>query len=396
MRIDRFQLERAQSVHENSVQYNLAESGVQPLTVQELLGADGQRSSFLALGLKYAVSNGSTELREHIAAFYPGASADNVLVSTGTSEANHTTLWGLLEPGDRAAVMVPNYLQSLGLAHAYADRTDRFRLVEAEDEGRRRWALDVDSLHRAVSPRTRLIMVTNPNNPTGAVLTEAEMDEVVRVARRIGAWIVCDEVYRGAEVRGSWLTPTFWGRYGKVIVTGGLSKAFGLPGLRVGWVVGPTRAVERLWSYQDYTTLNPSLLSDELAAIAMEPARRVQILARTRAIIIKNLPQVEAWIRTHPDILDWISPVAGAIVWVKYKLPITSTRLSERLRVEQSVLLPAGAYFGAGKYFRIGTGYAIDRTLAGLARVDVLLEELQGARGARGAKPRRRQRQPVG
>ncbi len=390
MRIDRFQLERAQSVHENTVDFNLSESGVQALSIQDLLSTDAQRSSFLELGLKYAQSNGSAELREHIAAFYPGATPDNVLVSTGTSEANHTALLGLLEPGDRAAIMIPNYLQSLGLARAYADRADRYRLIEVNDNGRRRWALDLDSLHQAVSRHTRLIMVTNPNNPTGAVLTEAEMDEIVRAARRVGAWIVADEVYRGAEVRGSWLTPTFWGRYAKVIVTAGLSKSFGLPGLRIGWVVGPKTTIERLWPYQDYTTLTPNLLSDRLATIAMEPTRRDQILARTRAIIARNLPQVESWIATHADIMEWIPPVAGAIVLVKYRLTIASTTLSERLRVEHSVLVPAGAYFGIGKYLRIGTGYPIDHTLAGLARFDLLLNDLQKTR----LQPSTRARRP--
>jgi aspartate/methionine/tyrosine aminotransferase len=377
MRIDKFRLERAQSVYENEVEYNLSESGVEPLTVRDLLTDESQRSSLFGLELKYAQSNGSAELREHIASFYPDATRDNVLVSTGTSEANYTTLWGLLEEGGRAAIMLPNYLQSLGIARAYADRADAYRLAEVDDNGRRRWALDVDSLHRAVSKQTRLIMVTNPNNPTGAVLTEAEMDEIIRVARRAGAWLVVDEVYRGAEVRGNWLTPTFWGRYGKVIVTGGLSKAYGLPGLRVGWVVGPKREVERLWSYQDYTTITPSVLSDRLAAAATEPRRREQIFSRTRAIIRRNLPPVEAWIATHADIFDYIPPVAGAIVFIKYRLPIASDKLSERLRIEHSVLIPAGAYFGVGKYLRVGIGYHIEKTLAGLSRFDLLLADLQ-------------------
>ena len=388
MRLDRFQLERVQSQFENEVAYNLSESGVQPLSVEDLLNADSERSAFLAMGLKYAQSNGSVELRGHIASFYDGAAFDNVLVSTGTSEANYTTLCGLLDRGRRAAIMLPNYLESWGLARAFAGRADPYHLVEVEDHGRRRWALDVDGLRRVVTKQTQVIMVTNPNNPTGAVLTEAEMDEIVRIARRAGAWIVADEVYRGAEVRGKWLTPTFWGRYAKVIVTAGLSKAFGLPGLRVGWVLGPKRVVERLWSYQDYTTLTPSLLSDRLATVAMEPIRRDQILARTRSIIAQNLPRVEQWIGTHSDILEYIPPVAGAIVFVKYRLPIASARLSERLRREHSVLIPAGAYFGAGKYVRIGIGYSIEKTLAGLSRFDLLLDELQ--RGHTKKAPRAR------
>ncbi len=144
MRIDRFHMERTQSLYENEVRWNLSESGVQPLKVEELLEGEAGRSEFLATALKYPESNGSRLLRERIALFYPGATVENVLVTTGTSEANFTTLWGLLEKGDRAAVMLPSYLQAWGLARAYAGRADAYRLVEKRRGLGRRWALDVD------------------------------------------------------------------------------------------------------------------------------------------------------------------------------------------------------------------------------------------------------------
>ena len=385
MRIDRFQMERTQCLYENEVEYNLSESGVQPLTPRELLdGPELDSGGFLDLALKYPESNGSEQLRERIALFYPGAKPDNVLVTNGGSEANYTTLWGLLDKGGRAAVMIPNYLQSWGLARAYAQRADGYRLVERREGGSRRWALDAESLNAVVGRRTRVIVVTNPNNPTGSVLTEAEMETIITAARRVGAWIVSDEVYRGAEATSNVTSPTFWGRYGKVIVTAGLSKAFGMPGLRSGWIVGPAPKIRELWSYQDYTTLTPTMLSDRLARLAMEPDRRERILARTRAIIRRNLPQVEAWIRGHGDLFEYIPPLAGAIALVRYRLPIGSVALFDRLRREKSVLITPGAHFGIGKYIRIGYGYDVSRTLAGLARVDELLAEL--APGARRRK----------
>ncbi len=379
MRIDRFHMERTQCLYENEVRYNLSESGVDPLRVEELLDGDAGRTEFLGQALKYPESNGSELLRERIALFYPGATADNVLVTTGTSEANYTTLWGLLEKGDRAAIMVPTYMQAWGLARAYGGRADAYRLVETRQGLRKRWALDVASLQRAVTPRTRLILVTNPNNPTGAVLTEEEMDEIVRAARRVGAWIVADEVYRGAEVSGEAPSPTFWRRYGKVICTAGLSKAFGLPGLRIGWIVGPPKTVAALWAYQDYTTLTPTMLSDRLARAAMEPRRRDAILARTRAIIRRHLPKVEAWVRRREDVLDLIPPEAGAIALVRYRLPVGSVALFDRLRLEKSVLITPGAHFGIGKYIRIGYGYDLEKTLRGLSKVGEILDELRGS-----------------
>ena len=202
MRIDTFQMERTQCLYENEVRWNLSESGVLPLRVEELLDGDAGRAELLSTGLKYPESNGSRLLRERIALFYPGATTENVLVTTGTSEANYTALWSLLQKGDRVAVMLPSYLQAWGLARAFAGRADAYRLVEKRRGLPKRWELDVESLRRAVSRRTRVIMVTNPNNPTGAVLTEDEMDAIVAAARKVGAWIVADEVYRGAEVGG--------------------------------------------------------------------------------------------------------------------------------------------------------------------------------------------------
>lgn len=376
MRIDLFQMERTQCLYEHEVEFNLSESGVLPLRVEEILQGSKASADFLSIGLKYPESDGSDELRGNIAAWY-GATSDHVLVTNGGSEANFTAVWGLLEKGDHAAVMLPNYLQTWGLSRAWAAKTKGFYLTESrkDSSGKARWALDEESLHRAVSKNTRLIVVTNPNNPTGSVLNQQEMDEIVRVARRARAWLLVDEIYRGAEVSGP-LTPTFWGSYDKVLITSGLSKAFGLPGLRLGWIVAPPKTIAKLCSYHDYTTLTPTILSDRLARIVMEPARREQVLERTRTIIRRNLPRLEAWIHSHDDIFSYIPPVAGAITFFKYKLPISSAALFNRLRKERSVLITPGDHFGVGRYIRVGYGYDVDYTLRGLARVDLTLQEL--------------------
>lgn len=370
MRIDLFRMERTQCLFENEVEFNLSESGVLPLRVEELVDDPEQ---FLSYSLKYPESDGSNELRDHIAKWY-GARRDEILVTNGGSEANFTALWGLLDPDDHAAIMLPNYLQSWGLSRAYSAKTTTFQLVE--HKANNRWALDIESLRRAVTKKTKLIVVTNPNNPTGAVLNEEEMSELIRVARKANAWLLVDEIYRGAEVRDS-ITPTFWGRYDKLLITSGLSKAFGLPGLRIGWIVAPAKTIAQLCRYRDYTTLTPTFLSDRLARIVMEPARREQVLERTRTIIRRNLPRLESWIRSHRDILTYIPPVAGAITFFRYKLPISSAALFDRLRKERSVLITPGDHFGAGRYIRVGFGYDVDYTLRGLAQVDTTFEELK-------------------
>jgi aspartate/methionine/tyrosine aminotransferase len=375
VRIDTFRMERMQCLYEHEVEYNLSESGVQPMMLDELLGGREALASFLSTEIGYPQSNGSLTLRERIASFYPGAQPENVTVVNGGSEANYVTLWTLLDPGDRLAFMIPNYMQGWGLGRHYGAGTDTFRLRVGDEGGRRRWALDVDDLQRAVTRDTKVIMVTNPNNPTGAVLTEKEMDAVVSAARRARAWLVADEIYRGAEIEGE-LTPSFWGRYDKVVITSGLSKAFALPGLRVGWMVAPPKLIEKLWIHHDYTTLTPGALSEKLATLATEPAKRESILARTRSFLERNLPLLEGWIHSHGDLLDYVRPVAGAIAYVKYDLPIRSGALIDRIRQEQSVLLVPGDQLGMGKYIRIGYGSDIEYTLKGLARVDETLARI--------------------
>ena len=389
MRIEPFRMERMQSTYENYVDYNLSESGVQPMRASDLLQHAGGADPFLALELGYNQSNGTEELRDRVAAFYPDASRDNVLLSNGGSEANFTALWSLLERGDRVAFMLPNYLQTWGLSRAFASAADVFRLVPQGDGVSMRWALDVDSLRKAVTRKTRVILVTNPNNPTGGILNESEMDEVVRAARRSGATIVADEIYRGAEVSGT-TTPTFWGRHDRVVITSGLSKAFGLPGLRVGWIVGPAPLIKRMWSHRDYTTIAPGTLSDYLARAALEPARRQAIFTRTRFIIRANLPVLEAWMRRHPAVFTYVPPLAGAILFARYALPLGSVTLADKLRVEKSVLIVPGDHLGAPRHIRIGFGSEAGYLQRGLARIDETIAAVQQERAVRGKPSARR------
>ncbi len=375
--IDLFRMERYQSLYWHQVDHDLSESGVVPMTIRDLLGPEADAEAFVSTALGYPLSEGSLETRANIAAWYPGASTEQVTVMNGGSEANFLALWTLLEPGDRLAFMVPNYMEGWGLGRHLAEGTDTFSLALRDG----RWALDLDSLERAVTPATKVIMVCNPDNPTGSVFSEAEMDAVVAAAERVGAWIVADEIYRGAEVDTEDVTPTFWGRTDRVVVASGLSKAFAMPGLRVGWLVAPPDLVARVWERHDYTTLTPGMVSDRLAAHAMQPDVRERILARTRGIIRANLPRLEEWIGTHPSFTS-VRPTAGAITYVTYDLPIDSTELVERIRTEQSVLLVPGDMFGlegtdAGRGIRFGYGYDIEATMKGLARADEVFASIE-------------------
>lgn len=373
MRIPKFAMERMQSTYENLVDYNLSESGVHPMTVEELLGDDVDRSALLSQELLYPQSNGTIALRERISALYPGSTVDHLEVTNGGSEANFVTLWHLVEPGDEVIVMVPNYGQTLGLVEAFGGvlRTWPLRF----DAGVGRWAVDIDTLQRLVSPRTRAIVICNPNNPTGARFGEADLDAICAVAASCGAWLVSDEIYRGAELDGH-ETPSVWGRYERVIVTSGLSKAYGLPGLRIGWIVSSPELVAETWSYHDYTSIGPGALSDFLARNALQPATRARILERTRRILRANLPVTREWLDAHGDRFSYVPPDAGAIVYPRYHDPINSTELVERLRLEKSVLIVPGDHFGMDGYLRIGFGSELRYLRDGLDRLAALLRGL--------------------
>lgn len=389
MRIETFAMERMQCVYEHEVRYNLTESGVWPLRLSELLDTPEAVARFVEQQAFYPEAPGSDLLRSHIASWYPGAGIGNVTVMAGGAECNYTTLWTLLEPSDRAAIMLPNYMQTWGIARAYAT-ADRFRLKRLSANGTRRWGLDLDEFERAVTKDTKLIVVTNPNNPTGAVLTQEEMRAIVAAADRVGAWLIADEIYRGAEVDGHETTETFWGMHPKVIVTSGVSKAFGLPGLRIGWVVAPPRVIRDLWRHHDYISLMPSFVSERLAAIALEPRKREEILERTRGILQANLPKLERWIRKHDETFDYIRPRAGAIVYLPTRRAMNTQRLADRLRKEESVLVVPGEQLGLRSGIRLGYGYEMRTSLAGLRRIDEVLQQETARAGRSRSTPRGR------
>jgi aspartate/methionine/tyrosine aminotransferase len=372
MKVEQFAMERMQSTYENVVDFNLSESGVHPLTPRELL-QDTDLGIALDQRLVYTQSNGTVELRSAIAALYPGSTAEAIQVTNGGSEANYICTWRLIEPGDEVVMLVPNYMQTWGLVRSFGGTIREWPLIE--DRGAGRWRPDLELLERLATSRTRLIIICTPNNPTGAVLTDDELDTVARIAAKHGSWVLSDEVYRGAE-RGDEESPSMWGRYERVIITSGLSKAYGLPGLRIGWIAGPPEFVASTWAYHDYTTIAPGALSDRLARVALDPARRPALLERSRRIIRENLPLLEDWLRGHDPMFTWIPPQAGAIVYVRYAYDINSTELVTRLREEKSVLVVPGDHFGMDGYLRLGFGERPEYLTQGLERVHALLSAL--------------------
>ena len=336
MAIELFEMERMQSTWENIVEFDMSESGVRPLTLRELVEMGFDLEAFLDEPLGYSQSNGTAELRGRLAALYPGATADHIEVTNGTSEANYLLALSQVRAGDDVAIQVPNYMQMPGVARSLGANVRTFRLRQ-EDE----WEPDWDEFERAVTSRTRLVYLSNPNNPTGAVLSDAAMQRIVRRCESTGAWLLADEVYLGAEIDRT-RTPSFWGMSDRVIVTSGLSKAYGIPGVRVGWIVGPREVVSSCWTQHDYLTIGPNKMSDRIARVAVEPVTRERCYARTREILRRNLPIAREWVNEFRGHVTWREPQAGAICLLKYDADVPSLELAERVRLNQSTLIVPG------------------------------------------------------
>ncbi|MFW6089981.1 MAG: aminotransferase class I/II-fold pyridoxal phosphate-dependent enzyme [Gemmatimonadota bacterium] len=368
-------MERWQSRYENTVRCNLSDSGVQPFTLAEFRAFADVDPAAVEFG--YGSTEGTAELRELIAALYPGAGPDSVVVTTGSAEANFLTLWRLVEPGDRVVIVEPTYGQTPGLARGLGADVVALDLEEA-----RGWQPAPGAAADVITPGTRLVVVTNPNNPTGAVLSDEARAEIVAAAEAAGAWILADEVYAGAEVGpgDAAATPSLWGDTDRVIATASLSKAYGLQGLRLGWLVAPPALREDLWARKDYTSIAPAVLSDFLARAALEPETRRRIFDRCRNIIRSNLELLRGWADGMPGLRARL-PDAGAICLFAYDAPIPCLELAERLRVEDSVLIVPGAHFGRESTFRVGFGYDAAKLPEGLAAVAA---QLSGKRGTAG------------
>ena len=367
-----FQVEQFLSENEQGVTYNFSESGVHPMTLGGLLEMAGSNAGALSdLLLDYPEVRGKELLRSRIAALYPGASAENVLVTVGASEANHLIASTLLEPGDEVVALGPTYQQLPGNAQNAGITVRTVPLIEENG-----WALDTDALAGAVGPKTRLIAVVNPNNPTGHILTEDEMTAIVAAAARSGAWIVSDEVYAGTERGGAPVTPSFWGRHDRVIAVNGMSKAYGLPGLRLGWLVAPKGEIPALWRRHEYATISATMLGNTLAEMALDPTVRPKLTARARRLIDTGFDRLAEGLSHYQGVFSVVPPQASAMSFVRYNLPIGSRDLALRLRNEKDMLVVPGDCFGLEHHFRFSSALPEEHLTEGLERLNALVGEI--------------------
>ena len=370
MNIKPFHTERFFATHEFTAPHILCASDCESLTVDELLqlaGASWESLGRLRLG--YTESQGAPALRERIADLYTNASADQIIGLGAPEEGIFIALHALLEPDDDVIVLTPCYDSLVNVAEYLGCHVVRWSLVEADEpaEGHGGWRLDLDALERLVTPRTKLVIVNFPHNPTGYLPSRDEWQAIVRIVERAGVWLFSDEMYRGLEHDPAARLPSGCDLYERAITLAGLSKTYGLPGLRVGWLALQDRSLrDRILGWKDYTTICASAPSEALAQIALQVGD--ELAARSRRIIQSNLALAEPFFARWRTVFRWNRPQAGSVALVGLR-DQSAREFSDRLVAEQGVLLlpSTGLGFGDG-HVRFGFG-RLDFS-AGLKQLD--------------------------
>ena len=367
-----FSLEVFFSKWEFAARHHLTASDAESVTLSRLLelATPADRDRFMALHLGYTQTFGSPTLREAIAASYSGVPAQDILCFAGAEEGIYVGMRTLLEAGDHAIVLTPNYQAAETLPLAICETTG-VPLVESED-----WALDVDAIKDAVRPNTKLISINFPNNPTGTVPERAAFDSLVELCRKHGIWLFSDEVYRGLERSDADRLPQLAEVYERGLSLNVMSKAFGLPGLRIGWIACRDRALlARMERYKHYLSICNSAPSEVLAEIALKA--RETLLARNRSLVVENLKRLDGFFAKFESLFEWRAPKGGCVAFPRYLGSDGVEEFCLRLVEESGVLLlPASIYRSEltetpRDRFRIGYGRA--NLAAGLEAMEAWL-----------------------
>jgi aspartate/methionine/tyrosine aminotransferase len=370
MFIEPFKVEIWMNEWETRCTYNLAETCVASITIEELLALSGRNegdlSELLSMKLTYGDIEGSDRLRTAISKLYANTSIADITITHGTIAANMLVHKGLVERGDHVVSIIPTYQQHYSIPRSI--EADVATLSLQASDG---FLPDLDRLRSMVTSETKLIAFTNPNNPTGALIERPMLEAIADIADSVGAYLLCDEVYRGTGQVGDGMVPSIVDIYHRGISTAGMSKVFSLAGLRVGWVVAPKELTEKIMIHRDYDTISVGMINDHFAAMALENADKV--LARSQAITRENLAILDSWIKNEPRV-DWVKPRAGTTAMLKLDVHMSSREFCIDLLEKTGVMLTPGDAFDMEGYVRIG--YANEREVleAGLSEMSAYLK----------------------
>ena len=350
MKIKDFGVEIWMNLYENNCEYNLAETCVESLTVEELLDFSGQKDEIIEeivkMKLTYGAIEGTERLRSGIAGLYKTVGIENLSITHGAIGANALTLMTLVERGDRVVSVLPTYQQHYSIPESIGADV---KIAQLRPENR--FLPDLDELRSLVNSNTKLICINNPNNPTGALMDEDYLKEIVEIARSVDAYVLSDEAYRGLNHEGDSFTTSIADLYEKGIATGSMSKTFSLAGLRIGWVAGPEDFIEQINRQRDYHIISCGMIDDRLATVAIE--NKDKIINRNIGILRNNIKMLDDWVAKEP-LITYVKPKSGTTAFLKYDMDVPSEDLCIRLLEETGVMLLPGSALDMEGYLRIG------------------------------------------
>lgn len=372
MKIKDFGVEIWMNLYENNCEYNLAETCVESLTLDELLDMSDKKdqilNELLEMQLNYGDIEGSPALRNHILKLYNRIDdIEKVTITHGAIGGNALSIFTLVEPGDHVISVLPTYQQHYSIPEAYGAEVDILQLKPENN-----FLPSLEELKAMVRPETKLICINNPNNPTGSLMDEAYLKEIVEIAKSVDAYILCDEVYRGLNHDGDYYTTSIVDLYDKGVATSSMSKTYSLAGLRLGWIVGPLDFIEAVNRRRDYNTISIGKIDDYLAVVAME--NREKILTRNRDIIHKNIGLLDEWVKREEK-LSYVRPKAGTTAFIKYDLDMPSEEFCKKLLNSKGVMLVPGAALHMEGYLRIGYAYSPKVFKIGLEKISEFIKE---------------------
>ena len=376
--------------HETHANYNIAETCVASISLNDLRSLSEDKSSEIwspSTKLTYGAIRGSEKLRTNLAKRYSAKKpiqADNILITPGAIAANMTVLYSLIGQGDHVICHYPTYQQLYETPKRLGAKVDYWRAKESKD-----WQLDIEELKSLIRPNTKMIIINNPHNPSGAVVPKSTLDSLIDVAEQHQLIIMADEVYRPIFHSISPGSPDFPPSivslgYVKTIATGSLSKAYSLAGIRVGWIASRSpEIIEACCQARDYTTISVGQLDDQIAAYALDDNCIHSLISRNIQLARRNLEILDRFVESHKWACEWVKPVAGTTAFVKISnmgSPVDDVVFCDKLMEDTGVLLvPGSRCFGDGNDFKgfVRFGYCCetDTLEKGLEKVKMFMKK---------------------
>ena len=366
MKIKPFAVEEWMNAWEVGAKYNIAETCVDSISMNELFELTGEdKTEFLnrlcARRLSYGDIEGLPEFRKGVCGLYKTLNIENIVPTHGASGANHHVFYSLISPGDRVVSIMPTYQQLYSIPESYGADVQILHLSKGNN-----YLPDLEKLRRLVTPKTKMICINNPNNPTGALMSEQMLREIVEIARSADAWILCDEVYRHLSQEDGWC-PSIVDLYEKGISVSSMSKVFSLAGLRLGWIATHDMSVVKsCLSHRDYNLVSCGVFDEMLAAVALK--HRDKLLERSRKIVRENLQILDDWVGSEPHV-SYVKPKAGTTALVYYDLDISSYEFCEEMYKKTGAFVTPGDCFEVPHSMRIGYAYGKQDLIDGLKAI---------------------------